>query len=78
MAEAGAPPSSCSPSRLHRLTAFVLRSYAKASQYIYINQEDVNNTILWVKQRQQDNGCFELLGALFNKGMRVSWTIREE
>lgn len=40
------------------LTAFVVRSFARARPYIYIDSKDLDSSILWIKAQQQENGCF--------------------
>ncbi|XP_011607095.2 alpha-2-macroglobulin-like [Takifugu rubripes] len=52
------------------LTTFVLRSFAKAREYIYIDQSTMSTTENWLKKKQRENGCFELVGALFNRRMK--------
>ncbi|XP_053177575.1 alpha-2-macroglobulin-like [Scomber japonicus] len=52
------------------LTAFVLRSFAKAQSFIYIDPEKVQQTKIWLESIQRNNGCFEQLGRLFNNRMK--------
>ncbi|KAM3616371.1 uncharacterized protein V6R79_016920 [Siganus canaliculatus] len=52
------------------LSAFVLRSFAKAQSFIYIDQANIEESKSWLEQRQQENGCFEQLGKLFNNRMK--------
>lgn len=40
------------------LTAFVVRSFARAQPYIYIDSKDLVSSIEWIKAQQQENGCF--------------------
>lgn len=61
-----------SSSGLLRLTTFVLRSFAKAEAYIYIDQAKMAETKTWVAEKQQENGCYQMVGSLFNKAMKVS------
>lgn len=53
----------------------MLRSFAKAKEYIYIDQSTMSTTEAWLKKKQQENGCYELVGALFNRRMKVSVVI---
>lgn len=55
-----------------RLTTFVLRSFAKAAEYVYIDQAKMAETKQWVVEKQQEDGCFQMVGSLFNKRMTVS------
>lgn len=50
----------------------MLRSFAKAREYIYIDPSTMSTTENWLKKKQRENGCFELVGALFNRRMKVS------
>uniref|UniRef100_H3DA36 Alpha-2-macroglobulin n=1 Tax=Tetraodon nigroviridis TaxID=99883 RepID=H3DA36_TETNG len=52
------------------LTTFVMRSFAKAAEFIYIDQDKMAVTKQWVEGKQQDNGCFEMVGTLFNNRMK--------
>lgn len=50
----------------------MLRSFAKAAEYIYIDQAKMAETKQWVVEKQQDDGCFQMVGSLFNQRMKVS------
>uniref|UniRef100_A0A3P8V405 Alpha-2-macroglobulin-like n=2 Tax=Cynoglossus semilaevis TaxID=244447 RepID=A0A3P8V405_CYNSE len=52
------------------LTAFVMRTFAKAKTFIYIDPKVIKKTKSWLKQRQQENGCFQMIGTLFNNRMK--------
>uniref|UniRef100_A0A8C5GA48 Alpha-2-macroglobulin-like n=1 Tax=Gouania willdenowi TaxID=441366 RepID=A0A8C5GA48_GOUWI len=52
------------------LTAFVLRSFAKAQSFIYIDPANIEESQRWLEQKQRENGCFEQLGKLFNNRMK--------
>ncbi|KAK0143280.1 Alpha-2-macroglobulin [Merluccius polli] len=52
------------------LTAFVLRSFVKAKSFIYIDPTVIANAKSWLESKQQDDGCFEKLGSLFNNRMK--------
>uniref|UniRef100_A0A3Q1GXE4 Alpha-2-macroglobulin-like n=1 Tax=Acanthochromis polyacanthus TaxID=80966 RepID=A0A3Q1GXE4_9TELE len=54
------------------LTAFVLRSFAKAKSFIYIDPTTIEQTRKWLESKQQENGCFEMSGKLFNNRMKGS------
>lgn len=49
----------------------MLRSFAKAEAYIYVDQAKMNETRDWLKEKQRDNGCFRMVGVLFNNRMKV-------
>lgn len=50
----------------------MLRSFAKAKEYIYIDQEMMAGSKKWVGDKQREDGCFQMVGSLFNKRMKVS------
>uniref|UniRef100_A0A3Q0RXQ3 Alpha-2-macroglobulin domain-containing protein n=1 Tax=Amphilophus citrinellus TaxID=61819 RepID=A0A3Q0RXQ3_AMPCI len=52
------------------LTAFVMRSFAKAQSFIYIDPTKIEESKTWLKSKQQENGCFEKSGKLFNNRMK--------
>ncbi|XP_059930638.1 alpha-2-macroglobulin-like [Gadus macrocephalus] len=52
------------------LTAFVLRSFVKAKSFIYIDPTILADAQSWLESKQQDNGCFQKLGSLFNNRMK--------
>ncbi|XP_064106159.1 alpha-1-inhibitor 3-like isoform X3 [Macrobrachium nipponense] len=52
------------------LTAFVLKSFAQARQYIQIDGDDLDMSRDWLKMKQMENGCFQSVGKVFHKGMK--------
>ncbi|KAF1393660.1 hypothetical protein PFLUV_G00018340 [Perca fluviatilis] len=52
------------------LTAFVLRSFAKAQAFIYIDPANIEASVTWLKSKQRKNGCFEQSGKLFHNIMK--------
>ncbi|XP_038548732.1 alpha-2-macroglobulin-like isoform X4 [Micropterus salmoides] len=52
------------------LTAFVLRSFAKAQSFIYIDPTKLAESKSWLDDKQRENGCFQQLGKLFNNRMK--------
>uniref|UniRef100_A0A3P9BWY8 Alpha-2-macroglobulin-like n=1 Tax=Maylandia zebra TaxID=106582 RepID=A0A3P9BWY8_9CICH len=52
------------------LTAFVVRSFAKAQSFIFIDPRKIEESKTWLQHKQQENGCFEKSGKLFNNGMK--------
>ncbi|XP_075204633.1 alpha-2-macroglobulin-like [Anomaloglossus baeobatrachus] len=52
------------------LTGFVLKSFSKAQPYIFIDDKHLDNSISWLKNIQQDTGCFRSVGRLFNNAMK--------
>uniref|UniRef100_A0A3P8S171 Alpha-2-macroglobulin bait region domain-containing protein n=1 Tax=Amphiprion percula TaxID=161767 RepID=A0A3P8S171_AMPPE len=52
------------------LTAFVLRSFAKAKSFIYIDPTKIEQSRKWLELKQRENGCFEQSGKLFNNRMK--------
>lgn len=39
-----------------------------------IDNTSLNKTLNWLKETQGEDGCFEMVGKVFNKGMKVSKT----
>uniref|UniRef100_A0A3P8PRY0 Alpha-macroglobulin receptor-binding domain-containing protein n=1 Tax=Astatotilapia calliptera TaxID=8154 RepID=A0A3P8PRY0_ASTCA len=52
------------------LTAFVVRSFAKAQSFVFIDPRKIEESKTWLQHKQQENGCFEKSGKLFNNGMK--------
>ncbi|CAN9511030.1 unnamed protein product [Ophioblennius macclurei] len=52
------------------LTAFVLRSFAKAKSFIYIDSAQIKESSRWLDSVQKENGCFQQFGKLFNNRMK--------
>ncbi|KAJ3590697.1 hypothetical protein NHX12_008646 [Muraenolepis orangiensis] len=52
------------------LTAFVLRSFVKAKSFIFIDPTVIEDAKSWLESKQQDSGCFQKLGSLFNNRMK--------
>ncbi|XP_077421541.1 alpha-2-macroglobulin-like [Vanacampus margaritifer] len=52
------------------LTAFVMRSFAKAKSFIYIDPANIEASESWLKSKQKENGCFQISGKLFNNRMK--------
>lgn len=61
------------PGRSHAntwLTAFVLKSFAQARRYIFIDESHITQALTWLSQQQKDNGCFRSSGSLLNNAMK--------
>lgn len=52
------------------LTAFVLRSFAKAQSFVFIDPKIIEESKTWLEQKQRENGCFVQSGKLFNNRMK--------
>uniref|UniRef100_A0AAQ5XLM5 Alpha-2-macroglobulin bait region domain-containing protein n=1 Tax=Amphiprion ocellaris TaxID=80972 RepID=A0AAQ5XLM5_AMPOC len=52
------------------LTAFVLKSFAKAKLFIYIDPTTIEQSRKWLESKQRENGCFEMSGKLFHNRMK--------
>ncbi|XP_039986149.1 alpha-2-macroglobulin-like isoform X2 [Xiphias gladius] len=52
------------------LTAFVLRTFAKAQSFIYIDPTNIEESKTWLESKQRNNGCFHQSGKLFNNRMK--------
>ncbi|CAO2606457.1 Mug1, partial [Lemmus lemmus] len=52
------------------LTAFVLKSFAQARAFIFIDETHTSHAFTWLSKQQQNNGCFRSSGSLFNNAMK--------
>ncbi|XP_059114506.1 alpha-2-macroglobulin-like isoform X1 [Peromyscus eremicus] len=52
------------------LTAFVLKSFAQAQNYIFIHEALITQAVLWLSHQQNDNGCFRSSGSLINNAIK--------
>ncbi|XP_066566824.1 alpha-2-macroglobulin-like isoform X3 [Amia ocellicauda] len=52
------------------LTAFVMKSFGGAQSYIYIDSSNIQSAKAWLEARQENNGCFQSVGKLFNNRMK--------
>nr|UVH36225.1 sea star footprint protein 9 [Asterias rubens] len=57
------------PSGSTWLTAFVVRSFAQASKYIFIDPEELAKSKVWLLSLQQKDGCFKSVGKVIHKDM---------
>lgn len=70
------PPSVPQPadiSPVHRLTAFVLKSFGQARAYVAIEERHITDALLWLQKQQKTTGCFRSVGKLFNNALQVGW-----
>ena len=54
---------------MFRLTAFVLKTYAQAQNWIQVDEKEIKEPLNWLLQQQDDYGCFKSVGELHNKAM---------
>ncbi|XP_034557121.1 alpha-2-macroglobulin-like [Notolabrus celidotus] len=52
------------------LTAFVVRSFAKAQSFVFIDPVKIQESKTWLESKQREQGCFEKSGKLFNNRMK--------
>ncbi|CAH3159931.1 unnamed protein product [Porites lobata] len=53
------------------LTAFVLRSFAQARPFIFVDRDELKQTQDWItKYQNPQDGCFKKSGSLFNKRLK--------
>ncbi|CAH7186921.1 murinoglobulin-1 [Phodopus roborovskii] len=52
------------------LTAFVLKSFAQARDFIFIDAMHITHAFTWLSRQQRGNGCFRSSGLLFNNAMK--------
>ncbi|XP_029415660.1 pregnancy zone protein-like isoform X2 [Nannospalax galili] len=52
------------------LTAFVLKAFAQAQSYIFVEKAHIMNALIWLSQKQKENGCFQQSGSLLNNAIK--------
>ncbi|TTO95313.1 Alpha-2-macroglobulin [Bagarius yarrelli] len=52
------------------LTAFVLKTFGKAQDYIFIDPQSINKATQWLINMQRTDGCFTQQGLLFDNRMK--------
>ena len=52
------------------LTAFVVRSFSEAAEYISVETKVVQKSIDWLMEGQQENGCFKKIGSVHSSSLR--------
>ncbi|KFV74295.1 Alpha-2-macroglobulin, partial [Dryobates pubescens] len=52
------------------LTAFVLKSFAQARRHIFIDEKHIQDALVWLTEKQKENGCFHSSGTLLNNAMK--------
>ncbi|XP_021250470.1 ovostatin [Numida meleagris] len=52
------------------LTAFVYKSFAEASRFIYIDDNVQAQTLMWLARKQKTDGCFQSVGILVNNALK--------
>ena len=52
------------------LTAFVVKSFAGAKPFIFIDKNDLDRSISWIESLQLENGCFPQHGRLLDKSLK--------
>ncbi|KAM8912654.1 alpha-2-macroglobulin-like isoform 1-T1 [Lycaon pictus] len=52
------------------LTAFVLKTFAQARTHIFIDEAHITQALMWLSQKQKDNGCFRSSGSLLNNAIK--------
>ncbi|XP_030600178.1 alpha-2-macroglobulin-like protein 1 [Archocentrus centrarchus] len=52
------------------LTALVVKCFAQAEEFIYIDPKNIELSKTWLENQQRENGCFKQSGKLFHNGMK--------
>ena len=52
------------------LTAFVVRSFSEAAEYISVESRVVQKSINWLMESQQESGCFKKIGYVSSSSLR--------
>jgi CD109 antigen len=56
---------------IFRLTAFVLKSFAEASEFTYIDPAVIEKGVRFILEHQKTDGSFNSTGFVHNKAMQV-------
>lgn len=56
------------------LTAFVAKSFQRAEQFIYIDDETIRKAVSWMIRQQNTDGSFPEPGRVIHKSMMVNVT----
>lgn len=65
-------PQLPAPWSYFRLTAFVLKSFAQARSFVFIDPRELAAAKGWIVRRQQVDGSFPATGRILNKDIQVS------
>jgi len=57
----------------YRLTAFVVKSFAQASDAITIDEDTVINAVRWLVKQQTEMGNYREPGKVLHKAMQVHY-----
>jgi hypothetical protein len=52
----------------------VLKSFAQARAFIFIDESHITHAFTWLSQQQKDNGCFRSSGSLFHNDIKVTFS----
>nr|BAR45611.1 alpha-2-macroglobulin [Scolopendra japonica] len=52
------------------LTAFVVKSFAQAREFIFIDDTIMDESISWITNKQMENGCYSFVGKVLHKDMK--------
>ncbi|XP_028407192.1 alpha-2-macroglobulin-like protein 1 isoform X2 [Dendronephthya gigantea] len=52
------------------LTAFVLRSFARAMKYIFVDDAKIEHSFRWLRSKQLNIGCFPQYGKVFHRRLQ--------
>lgn len=57
----------------NRLTAFVVKSFSQAADFITIDENVVQKAVTWLVSQQNENGTFREPGRVLHKEMQVRY-----
>lgn len=57
---------------IHRLSAFVLKSFHQAKQHIYVEDNIIFRIVDWMKRYQNSDGSFRQVGTVHSTSLRVN------
>ena len=59
----------------NRLTAFILKSFAEASTFVYVDRDPLEQSVVWLLEQQRRDGAFPPLGRLLNDKLQVLYWV---
>ncbi|XP_028416699.1 pregnancy zone protein-like [Dendronephthya gigantea] len=52
------------------LTAFVVRSFARARRYVFVDKDQIKHSVEWFRRKQSRSGCFPEYGQVFDRSLQ--------
>ncbi|XP_028418027.1 C3 and PZP-like alpha-2-macroglobulin domain-containing protein 8 isoform X1 [Dendronephthya gigantea] len=52
------------------ITAFLIRLYARARRHVFVDEDEIKQSVGWLKQKQKSSGCFPVNGQVFDRSLQ--------